>query len=55
MKKKEKIQKRYSLNKNIRMHSDHRDGICIVTKEQNAKGMDSKTTKIDKWLGEIGF
>ena len=35
--------------------SDHRDGICIVTKEQNAQGMDSKTAKIDKWLGEIGF
>ena len=35
--------------------SDHRDGIWIVTKEQNAQGMDSKTAKIDKWLGEIGF
>ena len=35
--------------------SDHRDGICIVTKEQNAQGMDKKTAKIDKWLGEIGF
>ena len=35
--------------------SDHRDGLCIVTKEQNAQGMDSKTAKIDKWLGEIGF
>lgn len=35
--------------------SDHRDGICIVTKEQNAQGMESKTAKIDKWLGEIGF
>ncbi len=61
-------------------NSDHRDGICIVTKsaikqeqsdarinsaereqtrpqvkEQNAQGMESKTAKIDKWLGEIGF
>lgn len=36
-------------------NSDHRDGICIVTKEQNAHGMDKKTAKIDKWLGEIGF
>ena len=36
-------------------NSGHRDGICIVTKEQNAQGMESKTAKIDKWLGEIGF
>ena len=36
-------------------NSDHRDGICIVTKEQNAQGMESKTAKIDKWLDEIGF
>ena len=36
-------------------NSDHRDGICIVTKEQNAQGMESKTARIDKWLGEIGF
>ena len=35
--------------------SDHRDGICIVTKEMGGQGMDSKTAKIDKWLGEIGF
>ena len=35
--------------------SDHRDGICIVTKEQGGQGMESKTAKIDKWLGEIGF
>ena len=35
--------------------SDHRDGICIVTKELGGQGMDSKTAKIDKWLGEIGF
>ena len=35
--------------------SDHRDGICIVTKELGGQGMESKTAKIDKWLGEIGF
>ena len=36
-------------------NSDHRDGICIVTKEMGGQGMESKTAKIDKWLGEIGF
>ena len=36
-------------------NSDHRDGICIVTKEMGGQGMESKTVKIDKWLGEIGF
>ena len=35
--------------------SEHREGICIVTKEQNAQDMESKTGEIDKWLGEIGF
>ena len=35
--------------------SDHRDGICIVTKELGGQGMESKMAKIDKWLGEIGF
>ena len=30
-------------------------GICIVTKELGGQGMESKTAKIDKWLGEIGF
>ena len=35
--------------------SDHRDGICIVTKGLGGQGMESKTAKIDKWLGEIGF
>ena len=35
--------------------SDHRDGICIVTKEQGGKDMDKKHGKIDKWLTEIGF
>lgn len=36
-------------------NSNHRDGICIVTKEMGGQGMESKTAKIDKWLGEIGF
>ena len=36
-------------------NSDHRDGICIVTKELGGQGMESKMAKIDKWLGEIGF
>ena len=35
--------------------SDHREGICIVTKELGGQGMDGKTAKIDKRLGEIGF
>ncbi len=35
--------------------SDHRDGICVVTKEQGGKDMDKKHGKIDKWLTEIGF
>ena len=36
-------------------NSNHRDGICIVTKEMGGQSMGSKTAKIDKWLGEIGF
>ena len=36
-------------------NSDHRDGICIVTKEMGGKDMESKHAKIDKWLTEIGF
>lgn len=35
--------------------SDHRDGICVVTKEMNGVGMDKKFGQIDKWLKEIGF
>ena len=35
--------------------SDHRNGICVVTKEQGGKDMDKKHGKIDKWLTEIGF
>ena len=36
-------------------NSDHRDGICIVTKEMGGQGMEAKHDRIDKWLGEIGF
>ena len=36
-------------------NSDHRDGICIVTKEMGGKDMASKHGRIDKWLNEIGF
>ena len=36
-------------------NSDHRDGICIVTKEMGGKDMESKHARIDKWLTEIGF
>jgi flavodoxin len=35
--------------------SDHRDGICIVTKEMGGKGMDKKHGEIDHWLTKIGF
>lgn len=34
-------------------NSDHRDGICIVTKEMGGKGMDRKHGQIDKWLAGI--
>ena len=36
-------------------NSDHRDGICIITKEMNGVGMDKKNGQIDTWLKEIGF
>jgi flavodoxin len=35
--------------------SDHRDGICVVTKEMGGQGMDKKQGQIDKWLKEIGY
>ena len=35
--------------------SDHRDGICLVTKEMGGKDMEQKHPEIDKWLTEIGF
>ena len=33
--------------------SDHRDGICVVTKEMDGKGMDRKQGEIDKWLDKL--
>ena len=35
--------------------SNHKDGICIVTKEMGGKGMDKKHGEIDQWLTKIGF
>lgn len=35
--------------------SDHRDGICLVTKEMNAIGMEKLNSKIDRWLSGMGF
>lgn len=33
--------------------SDHRDGICVVTKEMDGKGMDRKCGEIDNWLDKL--
>ena len=33
--------------------SDHRDGICVVTKEMDGKGMDRKRGEIDNWLDKL--
>ncbi len=35
--------------------SQHKDGICVVTKEMGGKGMDKKQGQIDEWLKKIGF
>lgn len=35
--------------------SDHRKGICVVTKELHGVGMEKKHAEIDKWLKEIGM
>ncbi len=35
--------------------AEHRDGLTIITKEMNGKGMDRKHAQIDKWLESIGF
>ena len=35
--------------------AEHKDGICVVTKEMGGKDMDKHHGKIDKWLSEIGF
>jgi len=34
--------------------SDHRDGICVVTKEMGGQGMDRKHGEIDRWLEQLG-
>lgn len=36
-------------------NSEHRDGICLITKEMGGKGMEKQNAKIDKWLGSINF
>ena len=35
--------------------SEHRDGICIVTKEMGGTGMEKKQAEIDQWLESLGF
>lgn len=35
--------------------AEHKDGICIVTKEMGGKGIDKQFGKIDKWLRELGL
>ena len=35
--------------------SEHRDGICIVTKEMGGTGMEKKHAEIDQWLESLGF
>lgn len=35
--------------------SEHKDGICIVTKELGGKGLDKKHTEVDSWLKKIGY
>ena len=35
--------------------SEHKDGICIVTKELGGKGLDKKHGEVDAWLKKIRF
>ena len=35
--------------------SEHKDGICVVTKELGGKGLDKKHGEVDAWLKKIGF
>ena len=35
--------------------ADHKDGICIVTKEMGGKGMDKQFGKVDNWLKGLGY
>ncbi|MBR1785255.1 MAG: flavodoxin family protein [Bacteroidales bacterium] len=36
-------------------HSDHRDGLCIVTQDVDGNGMEQRLPAIDRWLSRIGF
>ena len=35
--------------------AEHKDGICIVTKEMDGKGMDKQFGKVDTWLKRLGY
>ena len=35
--------------------AEHKDGICVVTKEMGGKGLDKKHAEVDAWLKKIGF
>ena len=35
--------------------AEHKDGICIVTKEMGGKGMDKQFGKVDTWLKRLGY
>lgn len=35
--------------------AEHLDGLCVVTKEMEGKGMEKNFSKLDKWLGEVGL
>ena len=35
--------------------SEHRNGLCIVTKEMGGKGIDKNFPEIDTWLNKIDF
>ena len=35
--------------------AQHTEGICVVTKEMNGKGIENSFDQIDAWLSKIGF
>ena len=35
--------------------AEHKDGICVVTKEMGGKGLDKKHAEVDAWLKKIGY
>jgi flavodoxin len=35
--------------------AEHKDGICIVTKEMGGKGIDKQYPKVDTWLSKVGL